>query len=160
MQALPEAVNLEIVGAGPDLARLTRQVDALALAHRVTFTPWLASAAMPAFYRRIDALVLPSRSTPRWVEQFGRVLTEAMACGAVVVGSDSGEIPHVIGDAGVVFPEGDVTALSAALRRLADDVDERRTLAAAGRQRVVDRFTMQAVADATVAAWRAVMAGA
>ncbi len=83
-----------------------------------------------------------------------------MACGAVVVGSDSGEIPHVIGDAGVVFPEGDVTALSAALRRLADDVDERSTLAAAGRQRVVDRFTMQAVADATVAAWRAVMAGA
>lgn len=160
MQALPEAVTLEIVGSGPDLARLTQTVHAHALAHRVTFTPWLASAAMPAFYRRIDVLVLPSRSTPTWIEQFGRVLTEAMACGAVVVGSDSGEIPHVIGDAGIVFPEGDVTALSAALRRLADDVDARRTLAAAGRQRVLDRFTMRAVADATVAAWRAVMASA
>jgi len=160
MQSLPEAVTLEIVGSGPDLARLTQAVHAHALAHRVTFTPWLASAAMPAFYRRIDVLVLPSRSTPTWIEQFGRVLTEAMACGAVVVGSDSGEIPHVIGDAGIVFPEGDVAALSAALRRLADDVDARRTLAAAGRQRVLDRFTMRAVADATVAAWRAVMASA
>lgn len=157
---LPDTVTLEIVGSGPDADRLVRRVRARGVAHRVTFTPWLPSAAMPAFYQRIDALVLPSRSTPTWIEQFGRVLIEAMACGAVVVGSDSGEIPHVIGEAGLVFPEGDVGALTAALRTLADDVDARRALAAAGRQRVLTRFTMRAVADATVEAWRAVMASA
>ncbi|MEO8084935.1 MAG: glycosyltransferase, partial [Ardenticatenales bacterium] len=153
-------ITLEILGSGPDAPRLARLAAAAGLADRVAFTPWLPSAAMPAFYRRIDALVLPSRSTPTWIEQFGRVLTEAMACGAVVVGSDSGEIPHVIGDAGLVFPEGDVDALAAALRRLADDVPHRLALAAAGRRRVLERFTMRAVADATVAAWRDVLGAA
>ncbi len=157
---LPPSVTLEIVGSGPAEADLRRQAHAAGLADRVTFTPWLPSSAMPAFYQRIDALVLPSRSTPRWIEQFGRVLTEAMACEAVAVGSDSGEIPHVIGDAGLVYPEGDVLALRSHLARLANDPALRSTLAAAGRQRVLAHFTMQAVADATVAAWRAVVTSA
>lgn len=155
---LPPAVTLEIVGSGPAEADLRRQAHAAGLADRVTFTPWLPSDAMPAFYRRLDVLVLPSRSTPRWTEQFGRVLTEAMACQAVVVGSDSGEIPHVIGDAGLIYPEGDFVALRAHLSRLADDPAARATLGEAGRRRVMAHFTMQAVADATVAAWREAMA--
>lgn len=157
---LSPAVTLEIVGSGPAEADLRRQVDAAGLASRVTFTPWLPSAAMPAFYQRLDALVLPSRSTPRWIEQFGRVLTEAMACEAVAIGSDSGEIPYVIGDAGLVYPEGDIVALRTHLARLANDPALRSSLAAAGRQRVLAHFTMQAVADATVAAWRAVVTSA
>ncbi len=71
---------------------------------------WAASPPprRPAITGRLDILVLPSLSRPNWVEQFGRVLIEAMACGVAVVGSASGEIPWVIGDAGVLFPEGDV----------------------------------------------------
>ena len=38
---------------------------------------------MPDFYRSLDVIVLPSRSTPAWIEQFGRVLTEAMASARV-----------------------------------------------------------------------------
>ena len=41
----------------------------------------------------MDVLVLPSHTTPRWAEQFGRVLVEALWCGIPVVGSSSGEIP-------------------------------------------------------------------
>lgn len=48
---------------------------------------------MPAFFASIDVLVLPSRTTATWKEQFGRVLVEAMACQTPVIGSDSGEIP-------------------------------------------------------------------
>ena len=70
--------------------------------------------------RRFDVLVGPSLTTPRWKEQFGRMLVEAMACGVPVIGSDSGEIPHVIGDAGIVVPEGDRVALCAAIARLRD----------------------------------------
>ena len=57
--------------------------------------------------------MLPSLTRPNWKEQFGRVLVEAMACGVPVVGSDSGEIPRVIGEAGLVVitnkqvPEGE-----------------------------------------------------
>jgi glycosyltransferase involved in cell wall biosynthesis len=48
--------------------------------------------------------VLPSHTTPVWKEQFGVVLIEAMFSHAAVVGSSSGAIPEVVGDAGVIFP--------------------------------------------------------
>jgi glycosyltransferase involved in cell wall biosynthesis len=68
----------------------------------------------------IDVLVLPSRTTPRWKEQFGRILVEAMASGAAVVGSDSGEIPQLIerSGGGLVFREGRPDELAACLVRL------------------------------------------
>jgi glycosyltransferase involved in cell wall biosynthesis len=71
----------------------------------------------------IDVLVLPSRTTPRWKEQFGRILVEAMASGAAVVGSDSGEIPHLIerSGGGLVFREGRADELAACLVRLFKD---------------------------------------
>jgi len=63
----------------------------------------------------MDALALPSLTTPEWKEQYGRVIPEAMACGVPVVGSDSGAIPEVIGSAGLVAPEGDPVKLAEAL---------------------------------------------
>jgi len=68
----------------------------------------------------VDVLVLPSRTTIRWKEQFGRILVEAMACGAAVVGSDSGEIPHLIkrSGGGLIFGEGNASELAACLIRL------------------------------------------
>ena len=64
----------------------------------------------PPAYAQLDVLVLPSHTTPTWKEQFGRVIIEALWCGVPVVGSDSGEIPWLIGltGGGLVFPEGDV----------------------------------------------------
>ena len=81
------------------------------------FLGLVPSTEAPRYYREIDVLVLPSLTRPNWVEQFGRVLIEAMACGVAVVGSSSGEIPWVIGDAGVIFPEGDADALRAGAGR-------------------------------------------
>jgi len=71
----------------------------------------------------VDILVLPSRTTRRWKEQFGRILVEAMACGAAVVGSDSGEIPHLIARSGggLVFREGRADELAGCLVRLLRD---------------------------------------
>jgi glycosyltransferase involved in cell wall biosynthesis len=94
-------------------------------------------------------LVVPSRTRPNWKEQFGRVLVEAMACGVVVVGSDSGEIPHVVGEAGLIFPEGDVAALRERLVRLSGDAQLRAELAQSGRQRVLAKYTQAQVAAAT-----------
>jgi len=98
--------------------------------------------------------VLPSRTSSHWVEQFGRVLIEAMACGVAVVGSDSGEIPHVIGDAGLIFPEGDVAALRKQLARLQGNQALRRELGARGRARVMAHYTQAQVARDTVAFYR------
>jgi glycosyltransferase involved in cell wall biosynthesis len=74
------------------------------------------------------------------------VLIEAMSCGVPVIGSCSGEIPHVIGEAGLTYPEGDVAALSTAIARLADDPVARQDMACRGRERVLARFTQAAIA--------------
>jgi glycosyltransferase involved in cell wall biosynthesis len=91
----------------------------------------------------------------KWKEQFGRVLIEAMASGVCVVGSDSGEIPTVIGDGGLVFAEGNVARLTSALRSLIADAGLRRRLGAAGRARAVARYSNTVIADQLVSAWRA-----
>lgn len=86
---------------------------------------------MPGVYAAMEVLVLPSRQEGFEKEQFGRVLAEAMACGVAVVGSDCGAIPEVIGEAGLVYAQGDVAALAACLERLADPT-RRAEMAGAG----------------------------
>ncbi len=149
----PADWRLAIVGEGEAEAALREQARRLGISERVLFRPWLASGEMPDFYRSLDLLVLPSRSTPSWIEQFGRVLTEAMACGVVCVGSDSGEIPMVIGEAGRVFPEGDAGALADRLAELIGDAALQGRLSSAGRRRVLEHFTMRRVAEATLEAY-------
>ncbi len=72
-----------------------------------------------------------------------------MACGIPVVGSDSGEIPQVIGEAGLIFPEDDEEALRALLDLLMEDEDMQNSLAKKGRERVAHRYTQERIARAT-----------
>ncbi len=157
MAGLPGVWHLAIVGSGPELGRLKLLARRLGLADRVSFERDIPSMRMPAFYRELDALVLPSRSRPNWVEQFGRVLIEAMACGVPVVGSDCGEIPNVVGDAGLIFPEGDVEALRECLARLMREGDLWADLSRRGRERVLAHFTQAQIAAQTVAVYRRVV---
>ncbi|HEX6512756.1 MAG TPA: glycosyltransferase, partial [Chloroflexota bacterium] len=115
------------------------------------------STGMPALYSRMDCLALPSLTTPAWKEQFGRAAVEAMACGVPVVGSDSGEIPHVLGEAGLVVPEGNAGALAAALQRLHDDAPKRHAMAEKGRRRVEERFTQRQIARETYEFYRGII---
>ncbi len=151
--------RLTLVGSGEEQETLRKLAADTGIADRTTLGVSLPSARMPEFYRSLDLLVLPSRTRPNWKEQFGRVLIEAMACGVPVLGSDSGEIPRVIGDAGVVFPEEDLEELRFQLQRLMEDATARKSLAAAGRERVLARFTMAEVARRTVAVYNTVANG-
>lgn len=150
--------HLHVAGAGGEEDALRALARDLSVAERVEFQGRLPSTQMPEFYRRLDALVLPSRTTPAWKEQFGRVLVEAMACGVPVVGSHSGEIPHVIGEAGLLFAEGNADALRAHLQRLAGDATERARLGELARARVLERYTMERIAQETVAVYEKVVA--
>jgi glycosyltransferase involved in cell wall biosynthesis len=107
---LPGVWRLQIAGEGPMKRPLQQLAQELGIAQRVQFDGPIPSEQMPAYLQQLDVLVLSSRTRPNWKEQFGRVLVEAMACEVAVVGSDSGEIPHVIGEAGLIFPEDDVAA--------------------------------------------------
>ncbi len=155
----PGAANwrLLLAGGGAQQAPLEQLAGQLDLGGQVVFLGRVSSTGMPAFFASIDVLVLPSRTTSAWKEQFGRVLVEAMACQTPVIGSDSGEIPHVVGDAGLIFAEGDAQALAAQLLRLAGDSALRVELARRGRSRVLARFTQERIAAATYQVYQQIL---
>jgi len=146
--------QLRILGSGPLRSRLEGLARGLGVSDRVTFDPPIPSMEMPSYYNRLDVLVLPSLTRPNWKEQFGRVLIEAMACGVPVVGSDCGEVPNVIGQAGLIFPEGDVNGLRARLERLMGDPHLRMRLAKLGRERVLAHYTQARIAAETYEVYR------
>lgn len=157
--ALPGEWRLSLIGDGPMRADLPRIVHSLGLSERVTLVGGIPSEEVPHYLRQMDVLVLPSLTTPHWKEQFGRVLIEAMDCGVAVLGSSSGEIPHIIGDAGLVFAEGEEGDLREQLCRLRDP-RLRQELAVLGRQRVLDHYTHKRVAEETARFYEEVMGGA
>lgn len=151
---LPAAIHLQLIGEGALRQQIERRAAELGLSERVLISGPLRSTAIPAVLQSLAVLALPSRTRPNWKEQFGRALIEAMSCGVPVIGSDSGEIANVIGDGGLVVPEGDVAALRAAIKRLYDDRVLHGALSRRGRQRVLDQFTQAAIARRHVDVYR------
>ncbi|HEU4763679.1 MAG TPA: glycosyltransferase, partial [Gemmatimonadales bacterium] len=152
--------QLKVIGSGPSQVALEDLAERLGLAARVTWLGALEPDALPALWPSIDALVLPSRSTPAWVETWSYTLVEAMAAGVAAVTSDAGALPEIVGSAGVVVPENDAAALTAGLQRLRDDRTTRETLGAEGRKRVMEEFGDAAVAGRTVEFWKELRKGA
>jgi len=113
---------------------------------RVRIVTGVKHGEVPAYLNAMDLLVAPSQTTLKWREQLGRMLLEAFAVGIPVVGSDSGEIPYVIGDAGVVLPEADIDAWAAAISRLIESPAERERLGYAGRTRALEVFSWPVIA--------------
>lgn len=133
-----------LVGAGrletPLRAWAARHPDAVRVCSDVTH------AGVPAYLAAMDAMACPSRTTRHWKEQFGRMLVEAFAAGVPVVGSDSGEIPHVVGATGVVVPEADANAWAEALGAVLDDPARRRRYAAEGHDRALTEYAWPVIA--------------
>ena len=150
--------QLTFLGDGPFRPVLESEAAGLGIAARVAFLGSVPSDRVHDHLRSLDVVVNPSltweRGKTRWKEQFGRSLVEAMACGVPVVGSDSGEIPHVIRDAGLIAPEGDAAALRQRLQSLMESADLRLRLARAGRERVLAGYTQRRVAEQTFAVYR------
>jgi glycosyltransferase involved in cell wall biosynthesis len=144
--SLSSSYRLRLVGSGPDREALEQLAASKGVGDRVEFAGAVSSQDIPEVFAGIDAMALPSLTRKNWKEQFGRVLIEAMACETPVIGSDSGEIPNVIGDAGLVTPEANAPALAAAIQRLGSDPALRADLARRGRERVLERFTQERVA--------------
>ncbi len=94
----------------------------------------------------MDVLCAPSQTTRQWREQFGRMLIEAFACGVPVLASDSGEIPHVVGNAGIVVSERDDRQWLDALGSLLDDRSRRADLGLRGRRRAESVYAWPVVA--------------
>ena len=149
LATLPDNCRVVLIGHGPMKSELEEQAARLGVTERVTFRGSVPTYEIPDELQKLDVLVLPSLTCPNWKEQFGRVLCEAMACETPVIGSDSGEIPYVIGDGGLIFPEGNASELAVRIRQLLDSPDLYAQLARNGRQRVLDHYTQEHIARQT-----------
>jgi glycosyltransferase involved in cell wall biosynthesis len=137
-----------LLGSGPLEAEARRLFEARGAASRLKVVNNVPHAGVARYLNCMDVMALPSLTTSFWKEQFGHVLIEAFACETAVIGSDSAEIPNVIGDAGLIVPEGDVGALRHALASLMDDPARRADLARRGRERALARYTNRKIAEA------------
>tara|TARA_R110000868_G_scaffold132380_2_gene343130 strand:- start:57666 stop:58799 length:1134 start_codon:yes stop_codon:yes gene_type:complete len=144
LENIKEPFSLLILGAGPEQEKVELWVSRHRLQDRVKIL--LAKHhEVPRFLRACDIVVAPSQTMSNWVEQFGRMLVEAFASEVAVIGSTSGEIPHVIGDAGLVVNEKDINAWTKAISKLLSDDQFRMDLAAKGRARYLEHFQMSEV---------------
>ena len=136
--------HLLFVGGGPLASRIT----SLQRQHpgRVRLVKDATHDDVPGYLRAMDLMCGPSRTTTRWREQFGRMLIEAMASGVPVVASDSGEIPHVVQDAGLLIAEDDVPKWADSIDRLVGDAAMRCELASRGLARARAEFAWPIVA--------------
>ncbi|MBW4513895.1 MAG: hormogonium polysaccharide biosynthesis glycosyltransferase HpsO [Timaviella obliquedivisa GSE-PSE-MK23-08B] len=146
--------KLLLLGRGELKEQLMAKAEEAGIGDRLIIIESVAHKDVPRFINLMNVLVLPSQSTQKfktltsagWKEQFGHVLIEAMACQVPVIGSDSGEIPHVIGDTGMVFPEGNVEALRDCLARLMSQPELAIDLSKRAYSRAMECYTNRALA--------------
>ncbi len=158
-QLRDQGIDSQIIlcGSGDEEAALRKLAEDLQIADQIVWRGAVPHHKAPAELSQFDVLVLPSRSTATWKEQFGHVLIEAMSMGIPVIGSNSGEIPNVIGRADLVFPEEDANALAEILARMIKDVQWRQETGAYGIQRVHQLYTHEQIAQRLISLWQNVL---
>jgi len=109
----------------------------------ISLIPFISYDRLPVLHNMADVFILPSKSIPKWREQFGYVLAESMACAKAIITTRSGSIPDVVGDAAVLIPESDAAALASALVCLLNAPGERQRLGAAARTWALEQFDAQ-----------------
>jgi phosphatidyl-myo-inositol dimannoside synthase len=159
LENVPAPWSLLALGSGPYEARLQRWAEQRGITNRVKVL-LVGHSEVPRYLQAMDLMVAPSQTTPKWKEQFGRMIVEGFATGIPVIGSDSGEIPYVIDDAGLVVGESDVKGWTDAISEALESEARRRELGEAGRERFQSLYTSTRVAERYIDFYRRVMDGA
>ncbi|MET0661539.1 MAG: glycosyltransferase, partial [Ilumatobacteraceae bacterium] len=131
-------------------------IESLGLLPYIEFVSGVSDERIVELYAESELAVVPSL-----YEGFSLPAIEAMCSGTPLVATDGGALPEVTGiDGATVFgcKAGDVDSLAAAIRRGLDDPDARARIGAAGRERVLDRWTWKRCAEMTVEQYREVLA--
>ena len=150
-------VELTVIGRPREGGRVDRAIKRLGLADVVRCVSGVSDDELAVLYGEAEVAVVPSL-----YEGFSLPAIEAMACGVAVVATTGGALPEVVGtdgETGLLVAPDDPGALADAISRLLDDPVLRARLGAAGRERVIHRFTWQVTAAGTAACYRSLLAG-
>ena len=148
-------IELVVIGRLKEGGPSARIIDELGLRDAVTFITGVPEERIIELYSEAEVAVVPSL-----YEGFSLPAIEAMSCGVPLVATTGGALPEVVGthdDTALLVPPGDSDALAAMLRTALDDPDLRARIGAAGRQRVIDRWTWRHTAVGTVEHYRALL---
>jgi glycosyltransferase involved in cell wall biosynthesis len=137
------------------LWHLNEQMARLKLADYVQFLGEVSRDDLAQRFRQADLFVFPSL----WNELFGIPTAEANACGVPVVTSRVAGLPEVVehGETGLLVPPGDPSALAEAIIQLLEDENLRRSMGQAGRQRVLQHFTWDKIAQDLMQCYHSLM---
>jgi len=145
--------HLKICGEGPERKRLEKLSHRMGLTDRIDFMGWLSEEEKIRMLRECRMFVIPSIH-----EAYGMVAAEAMSYGKPVIASDTGGLPEVIGNAGLLVPVGDDRALAKAMNSLDKDPEQRRQLGIAAKERM-HSFTWDEIAARTLDIYRDLLNG-
>lgn len=148
-------VSLTVIGRPKAGGRSQELIERLGLADCITFVSGVPDERIVELYAESELAVVPSL-----YEGFSLPAVEAMGTGTPLVATTGGALPEVTGADGetvLTCHPGDVDSLLEALRRGLDDADLRARIGAAGRQRVIQRFTWSRTAQSTVEHYRQVI---
>jgi glycosyltransferase involved in cell wall biosynthesis len=141
------SASFEVIGSGSEDQALRQYVVETQIGDRVQFAGSLPQSEALARIGDLDILLIPSLTTLKWKEQFGRVAAQAMAAGTAVIASDSGSLREVVKDGGVLVREGDVEGLAEALRKLLVNPNTRMQVASRGYERAKLCLSWECVTD-------------
>ena len=150
--------RLLVVGSGPEASSASALAGELGVSERLELLPWQSTEELAVTYRRTHVALVPSRPTSTWVEQFGRVIVEAQASGAVVAGYASGSIGEVAGEPALLTPVGDVSGLADGIAAVVTNAAEFEARRAGGIAQSRTR-TWEQVAERQVELYRRVLRG-
>jgi glycosyltransferase involved in cell wall biosynthesis len=132
-------------------------LSALPGVHAIDYIP---AADYAGAYAACDLIAIPQRAVTEGIMQTPAKLILALAGGRPIVATRVGDMPSILGDAGVLVPPEDARALGAAMAAVLDDPARRRALGAAARKRFLGHFTLPHLHDQVLAIYEQVAAGA
>jgi glycosyltransferase involved in cell wall biosynthesis len=150
-------IDLVVIGQPRPEGRVARTLDRLGLNDIVTTISGVSDEALARLYGEAEVAIVPSL-----YEGFSLPAIEAMSCGVPVVATTGGALPEVVGtsgETGLLVEPNNPEALVEAIGLLLDDAELRARLGAAGRERVMERFTWQVTARGTAACYDAILSG-
>ncbi len=148
-------IDLIVIGKPQPKGRVAHALERLGLSDIVTTITGVSDEELARLYGEAEIAIVPSL-----YEGFSLPAIEAMSCAVPVVATTGGALPEVVGvsgETGLLVEPNNPDALVEAIGRLLDDAALRERLGAAGRERVIERFTWQVTAKGTAACYEAIL---